>query len=90
MVDSAHAALIAANVLPPSPEHVPVNLKETFVNSGRLKMKYAIWYRDLLMLHKKIAHGEIKDLKGIEIDAWQVRTEEFLRVMAKLVEAIVS
>ena len=90
MVDSAHAALIAANVLPPSPEHVPVNLKETFVNSGRLKMKYVIWYRDLLMLHKKIAHGEIKDLKGIEIDAWQERTEEFLRVMAKLVEAIVS
>jgi len=90
MVDSAHAALIAANVLPPSPEHIPVNLKETFVNSGKLKMKYVIWYRDLLILHKKIAHGEIKDLKGIEIDAWQERTEEFLRVTAKLVEEIIS
>ena len=90
MVDSAHAALIAANVLPPSPEHIPVNLKETFVNSGKLKMKYVIWYRDLLILHKKIAHGEIKDLKGIEIDAWQDRTEEFLRVTAKLVEEIIS
>ena len=27
MVDSAHAALIAANVTPPSPEHVPIDLK---------------------------------------------------------------
>ncbi|MCK5044083.1 nucleotidyltransferase domain-containing protein [Candidatus Pacearchaeota archaeon] len=90
MVDSAHAALIAADVLPPSPEHISVNLKETFVNSGKLKTKYVVWFRDLLILHKKISHGHIKDLKGVEIDAWQARTEEFLRVMAKLVEEIVS
>ena len=90
MVDSAHAALIAANVPPPSPEHIPVNLKDTFVNSGKLKMKYVVWYRDLLVLHKKITHGEIKDLKGIEIDQWQERTEEFLNVMAKLVDEIVG
>jgi len=86
MVDSAHAALIARNVLPPSPEHIPANLKETFVNENRLKMKYVSWYRDLLILHKKIAHGEINDLKGVEIDMWQDRAEEFLRVMAQLVK----
>lgn len=90
MVDSAHAALIAANVLPPSPEHIPVDLKEKFVNTGRLKMKYVVWYRDLHMLHKEISHGRIKDLKGVEIDAWQERTEEFLNVMAKLVKDIVG
>lgn len=86
MVDSAHAALIAAKVIPPSPEHIPVGLKETFVNSNSLKMKYVIWYRDLLFLYKKITHGEIKDLKGEEIDLWQERTKEFLDVMAKLVK----
>jgi predicted nucleotidyltransferase/uncharacterized protein (UPF0332 family) len=90
MVDSAHAALIAENVLPPSPEHVPVDLKEAFVNTGRLKMKYVVWYRDLHMLHKEISHGRIKDLKGVEIDAWQERTEEFLNTMAKLVKDIVG
>ncbi|MBA7605872.1 hypothetical protein ES703_13007 [subsurface metagenome] len=90
MVDSAHAALIALNVLPPSPEHVPINLKETFVNAGKLKMKYVVWYRDLLLLHKKISHGEIRDLKGVEIDAWQEKTEEFLKVMAKLVNEIIK
>jgi predicted nucleotidyltransferase len=90
MVDASHAALIAANVLPPSPEHIPINLKNTFVNNGKLKMKYVVWFRDLLLLHKKISHGEIKDLKGVQIDAWQERTEEFLIVMTKLVNDIVS
>lgn len=90
MVDSAHAALIAANVPPASPEHVPADLKEIFVDTGKLKMKYVIWYRDLLMLHKKIAHGQLKNLRGIEIDMWQDRAEEFLEVMAKLVKDLIE
>lgn len=85
MVDSSHAALIAAGIPPASPEHISVDLKETFVNPGRLKMKYVIWYRDLLFLHKKIAHGEVTDLTGVEIDSWQQRTQEFMKVMAQLV-----
>jgi len=90
MVDSSHAALIARNVLPPSPEHIPLNLKEVFVNEGNLKMKYVTWYRDLLFLHKKIAHGEITDLKGVEIDDWQAKTDEFMQVMAKLVDSTIG
>jgi predicted nucleotidyltransferase len=85
MVDSAHAALISANIPPASPEHIPVDLKETFVNTKKLPMKYVLWYRDLLLLHKRIAHGEIHDLKGVEIDQWQERTENFMAMMAKLV-----
>jgi uncharacterized protein (UPF0332 family) len=90
MVDSAHAVLIAVNISPPSPEHVPMELKNTFVADGRLKIRYVEWYRDLLILHKKIAHKEITDLKGAEIDIWQKRTEEFINVMAKLVEEIIK
>lgn len=90
MVDSAQAALISANIEPASPEHIPVDLKEVFVNSKRLKMKYVVWYRDLLMLHKKIVHGDVTDLKGVEIDEWQRRTEEFLKVMIDIVGNIVK
>jgi predicted nucleotidyltransferase len=85
MVDSAHAALISINIPPASPEHIPADLKEVFVDKKRLKMKYVLWYRDLYMLHKKIVHGETTDLKGIEIDMWQERTQEFMKVMAELV-----
>ena len=90
MVDSAQAALIAVNEVPPSPEHIAVGLKENFVNSGKLKMKYVLWYRDLLVLHKDIVHGDIRDLKGVEIDNWQKKTEEFLKLMAQLVKDTLS
>ena len=90
MVDSAHAALIAASIPPASPEHVAIDLKTTFVDSKKLSMKYVLWYRDLLMLHKKIMHGEIKNLKGVEIDAWQDRAEEFLETMANLVKDLIE
>lgn len=90
MVDSAHAALIAANILPPSPEHVSSSLESTFVIRGKLKSKYVDWFKGLLILHKKISHGEITDLKGVEIDMWQERAEEFLRVMGKLVEELIK
>ncbi len=90
MVDSAQAALIAANVSPPSPEHIASNLNQVFVSKGMLKSRYVDWFRDLLALHKKIAHGEIRELRGIVIDDWQERTDEFIKVMAKLVKEIVS
>jgi predicted nucleotidyltransferase/uncharacterized protein (UPF0332 family) len=89
MVDSAHAALIAANVSPPSPEHIPGELRTNFVNSGKLKMKYVDWFRDLNILHKKISHGEITDLKGVEIDDWQSKTQEFISVTAQLINELI-
>ena len=90
MIDAAQAALIAMKVQPSSPENIPFELKKSFVDDGKLKMKYAVWVRDLLMLHKKILHKEVVDLKGIEIDDWHERTEEFLEVMAKLVNDILG
>ena len=90
MVDSSQAALIAANVTAPAPEHIPIHLKQTFIDSGKLKTKYVVWYRDLLALHKDIVHGKITNLKGVEIDEWQDKAEDFLRTMAKLVDDIVS
>ena len=90
MVDSAHSALIAANVLPPSPEHIPADLNENFVKTGKLNQKYVAWYRDLLILHKKISHRRITELKGVEIDEWQDKAEEFVKVMADLVNEIIK
>lgn len=90
MVDSSHSALMAAKQAPPSPEHVPAMLKEIFVDSKRLNIKYVIWYRDLYVLHRKIVHGDINDLKGVEIDEWQARTEEFVQEMTRLVKETIE
>jgi len=90
MVDSAHAVLMAAKQSPPSPEHVPIMLKEIFVDSKALDMKYVIMYRDLYLLHRKIIHGDIHEIKGSEIEAWQKRAEDFVSVMITLVNKILS
>jgi len=90
MVDSAHAALIASGISPPSPEHIPEELKKQFVDKGKLKSVYTKWYQELLNLHKNITHRKITDLKGVEIDEWQKRTEDFLETMAKLVKEFVG
>ncbi len=90
MVDSAHAALIAAKVSPPSPEHIPAKLKVTFVDSKVLDIKYIKWYREIIALHKEISHGKITDIKGVDIDLWQKRTEEFLDIMVKIVNSLIK
>ena len=90
MVDSAHAALMAIKQLPPSPEQVPIMLKEHFVEKRMLDMRYVVWFRDLYLLHRNIVHGSITDIKGTEVDSWQQRTEEFVRVMAELVKKVIE
>jgi len=89
-VDAAHALLIAAKTLPPSPEHIPILLKENFVDQNLLKMKYVVWYRDVYVFHRKIVHGDITDIKGLELDTWQERADEFIRKMAELIEQIMG
>tara|TARA_Y100000310_G_scaffold328032_1_gene395386 strand:+ start:671 stop:1573 length:903 start_codon:yes stop_codon:yes gene_type:complete len=90
MVDSSQAALMAANVTPPSPEHLPTLLKETFVDKKMLDMKYATLFGKLYDLHKKIVHSELTDLKGGEIQKWQEVTDDFIGVMAKLVKQVIE
>ncbi len=87
-VDSAHAALIAAKQVPPSPEHVPQMLKEQFVSKRLLNMRYVVWYRDLYILAHKTLHGDIVEIKGKEIDKWEERADLFVREMAKIVRKI--
>jgi uncharacterized protein (UPF0332 family) len=90
MVDSAHALLIASKITPPSPEHIPILLKENFTDKKMLDVKYVSWYRDIYILHKGIAHGEITNIRGQNIDAWQDKADEFIRVMAELIKKLVS
>jgi predicted nucleotidyltransferase len=90
MVDSAHAALMAAKQMPPSPEEIPDMLNDIFVGTGNLKANYIDWYRHILDIHKKITHKEIADLKGGDIDGWQERTEQFVQEMTRLVKEVIS
>lgn len=86
MIDSAHAALISANILPASPEHIAIDLKVNFVDTGKLKQKYVDNFKDVFTLYKKIAHNEITDLRGVVIDDLQEKAEQFLTEMIRIVK----
>lgn len=90
MIDSANAALMAAKQTPHSPENIPLRLKETFCEKKLLQEKYVLWLRDLYLLHKKISRKEINWLKGVEIDEWQMRTEQFVNEMTRLVKDLIE
>ncbi len=88
-VDSAHAALIAAEILPPSPEHVGEILDEIFVKSQKnLKKEYVDFYNKIHELSKDIVHGKIVDIDGKTLDSIKKQSDDFVGVMAKLVEDI--
>jgi len=90
MVDSAQAALITAGKLPPSPEHISQMLKQNFVDTGVMKIDFVRAYNDLYALHKSIAHGEIADIQGVEIDQWQDRAEKFLSEMTRIINRLIE
>lgn len=90
MVDSAHAALITAGKLPPSPEHMPQMLHETFVETGLLKSDYVKLLKEVYEIHKAIAHGVITSVKGQDIDRLQKNAEEFLSEMTKIIDNLLE
>lgn len=86
MVDAAHAALISVGVLPASPEHIYMDLKQNFLDKGRIKKRHLDAFREVLTIHKRIKHNEISDLKGVVIDKLQENAESFLSEMIRLVK----
>jgi len=89
MVDTAQALLMSIRILPPSREHIALLLKEHFVNKNLLKIKYVTNFRDLHELHRKVMHGEIKDIGGDVIDIWQKKAEDFFNKALKIIEEII-
>ena len=89
MVDTAQALLMAVKVSPPSTEHIALLLKQNFADKGRLKMKYITDFANLHELHKKVMHGQVKDIGGNIIDTWQNKAEDFFNIGMKIIKEIV-
>ena len=89
MVDASHAALISADIMPPSPEKIPDFLTEYFVKNKLLNKKYVGYYQEIHSIAKEIVHGKRVEVSGRYIDEWFVKADEFLREMAKLIEDVI-
>lgn len=90
VVDSAHAALIAAKIMPPSPEHIPEILENEFVSRKALEPRFVDYYKQLYNLSKEIIHGKRGKVEGKLLDDLDKRANEFVTKMAQLIDQMIS
>lgn len=90
MVDSSHAALMAVNVTPPSPEHISDLLREEFVRKKQLNKKFPVYYDEVHKLAKKIVHGEVNNIDGKKITELQKKAEDFVKVLRDLTQFLIK
>lgn len=87
-VECSQALLMAINVVPPSPEHVPELLDQHFIKKGFLKKNILKDYSEIYQLHKDVVYGKIKNIDGKALDIYQDKSEEFFKVTVKLLNEI--
>jgi predicted nucleotidyltransferase/uncharacterized protein (UPF0332 family) len=90
MVDAAHAALIAAEIMPSSPEEIPRVLDENFVKTKRMHKKFVHFYIEVHDVAKQIVHGVKTTVKGHVIDDFFLKADAFLGEMARLVDKLID
>ncbi|MAG52471.1 MAG: hypothetical protein CMH62_00740 [Nanoarchaeota archaeon] len=84
MVDGAHAALMAAGHTPPSPEHVYDMLLKVF--GKNLDRKHSNHFKEMYTIAHSITHGNLKVVKGKDIDGLKEKAEDFVDVMKRFVK----
>jgi predicted nucleotidyltransferase/uncharacterized protein (UPF0332 family) len=89
-IDSAHAALIAYDEMPASPEHVGDALIKTFVNNKKLKSKFVDFYEEVHTVAKNIVHGQIKHIKGEKLDEYSEKADNFILEMSRLINELIK
>jgi len=90
MVDSAHAALMAAGKTPPSPENIAAMLKEHFVKKGMLEQRFVDWYKELYALAHYVSHGEIINITSKDLGMLRDHSDRFVGEMASLVKKLIE
>jgi len=88
MVDSAHAALMMANETPPSPEHIPEMLENTFVRKKILKKEFVNWYKEMYGLVHHLSKGAVIKIPGKKIELFRDRADKFVGEMAGIVKKL--
>ncbi|MBI5391526.1 nucleotidyltransferase domain-containing protein [Candidatus Woesearchaeota archaeon] len=90
MVDAGHAALMAVNVIPPSPEHLSDLLTQAFVSTRRVDKKYVEWYEEVRKMAKSISYGDVKKMKGAYLQELQEKTEAFVKTFTDLTKILIK
>lgn len=85
-IDAAHAALMKAGEIPPSPEHVSDLLEQKLVKNKEVARSTSDIMRKMYVTYKKIIRREISNISGREYDSLKSDAENFVREMKKYIE----
>lgn len=86
VIDAAHAALMQAGEIPPSPDHVADMLEKSLVKKKLLEKKYVTTMRKFYKLMKGISHREIKAVSGSQYESHFAEAEEFVTRVRRIIE----
>jgi len=85
VIDSAHAALMREDAVPPTPKHVAEMLDEVLVKNKLLEKRYVDIMKKFYDLSKKIIYRDIKSISGKEFDSYYKEAKDFVDRMHKIV-----
>jgi predicted nucleotidyltransferase/uncharacterized protein (UPF0332 family) len=85
-IDSAHAALMARGLLPPSPGDVPGVFEKEFVKKGIASKRDAKLIEKMYVLMKKIVRGEKRRVSAEEVERARKDVREFVKRMEKIIK----
>ncbi len=88
VIDSAHAALMTINEVPPSPEHVADLLEQKLVKTKKLNKKLPWTMRKFYAISKKISTGQIQEIKGAEYEKLYIEAKHFVDSMDKYIKSL--
>src|SRR3989344_924267 len=90
MVDAAHAALMSANVVTPSPENISELLEETFVKKRLLNKEYLEFFNDVRKTAKEVLHGDIVRVSGKKLEELQSKSDDFVHELVELAKVLIK
>jgi len=85
-IDAAHAALMAIDETPPSPDHITEMVDKKLSRPGHVKKRCTSIMKELYAVFKGIVHRDIKDISGKDYDSLRKKTDEFTTEMRAFVE----
>ncbi len=89
MVDASHAALMAKQVTPPSPENIPELLQSVLVEKRILEKQYVSWFMDVRKKAKDILHGNVQKINGKDLEELQRKSEDFVLRLNELTKIFI-
>ncbi len=87
VIDSAHAALMNAGEVPPSPSHIADLLHEKLVKRHILEEHYVTIMRRFYKLAKMIIHQEINNVTGEEFERYYKEADDFVSRVRRILES---